>query len=203
MKLLWSLSSLRVNERACAMTITIKPARDIGDDEIRQLSDQNPGYQFERDRDGRLVVTPNGGESGRRSGEVFGQLRDWARRADRGPVFDASTGFKLPDGSLRSPDAAWVRGDRWEALSETEREEYPPLCPDAVFEVRSRNNSLEELRAKLMAYVENGARIAVMLDPYDRIVEVARPDRIVRETYDRLDLNDVLPGFTLDLHALK
>ncbi len=185
------------------MAITINPVHQIGDEEIRQLSQQNPGYQFERDRDGRLVVTPNGGESGRRSGAIFAQLHAWACRGDLGPVFDASTGFRLPDGSLRSPDAAWVNRVRWDALSESQREEYPPLCPDAVFEVRSRNNSVEELRGKLSAYVQNGARIAVMIDPYDGNVEIARTGGLTRATGDRIDLAPDLPGLVLDLSALK
>ena len=185
------------------MAITIKPAHQIGDDEIQQLSNDNPGLQFERDRDGRLIVTPTGGESGRRSAEVCAQLRDWARGGNFGPVFDSSTGFKLPDGSLRSPDAAWVSRDRWEALTQSQREAYPPLPPDAVFEIHSRSDSAEALRAKLLAYVENGVRIAVLIDPYDESVDIARNDGLARATYDRVDLTQDLPGFTLDLDALK
>jgi len=184
------------------MVIKIKQIHGIGDDEIRQLSHENPGYQFERDREGQLLVSPTGGQSGRRSGEVYAQLRTWAHDRNAGPVFDASTGFKLPDGTLRSPDAAWIRKERWNALTEEEREGFPPLCPDAVFEVRSRTDSPDEVSAKLQAYVENGARLAVMIDPYSRSVEVLTLNRELHPRYDVVNLDEVLPGFSLDLRAL-
>ena len=184
------------------MAIKIKQIRETGDDEIRQLSHDNPGYQFERDREGRLLVSPTGGQSGRRSGEVYAQLRAWAQERNAGPVFDASTGFKLPDGTLRSPDAAWVRKERWDALSEQEREDFPPLCPDAAFEVRSRTDSPDELSVKLQMYVENGAHLAVAIDPYNRSVEVLTTSRELHPAYGVVGLDEVLPGFTLDLRAL-
>ncbi len=184
------------------MAITIRQTHKIRDDEIRQLSRQNPGYQFERDGEGRLVVSPTGGQSGRRSAEVLAQLRNWAHLRDAGPVFDSSTGFKLPDGSLRSPDAAWIRKERWESLSEKERDGFPPLCPDAVFEIRSRTDSVDELRAKLRTYVENGARLAVMIDAYNRSVDVLSASGDVQPTYDVVDLDKELPGFNLDLRTL-
>jgi len=185
------------------MAITIRHTHEFSNDELVTLSSENPGYQFERDREGRLVVTPTGGQSGRRSCEILTQLLLWARARDAGPVFDSSTGFNLPDGSLRMPDAAWVRKDRWEALSDEEREDFPPLCPDAVFEVRSRTDSVAQLRAKLTAYVENGARVAVMIDPYERSVEVLRRDEAARPSYDLVYLGEELPGFTLDLRSLE
>lgn len=90
-------------------------------------------------------------------------------------VFDASTGFKLPDGSVLAPDAAFLRSERWRALSPEEREGFPPLVPDAVFEVRSRNQSLEELRGKAAWYLKNGVPLGVLLDPYAHRLEVFRP----------------------------
>lgn len=147
-------------------------------------------------------MSPTGGQSGRRSAEVLAQLRNWAYLRDAGPVFDSSTGFKLPDGSLRSPDAAWIRKERWESLSEKERDGFPPLCPDAVFEIRSRTDSVEELRAKLRTYVENGARLAVMIDAYNRSVDVLSASGDVQPAYDVVDLDKELPGFNLDLRTL-
>ncbi len=184
------------------MAITIKQTHKVSDDELRELSRQNPGYQFERDGKGRLVVSPTGGQSGRRSAEVLAQLRNWARLRDSGPVFDSSTGFKLPDGSLRSPDAAWIRKERWESLSEQDREGFPPLCPDAVFEMLSRTDSAEELRAKLRTYIENGAQLAVMIDAYNCRVDVLTASGQVQPAYDVVDFDRDLPGFSLDLRTL-
>lgn len=189
-------------EGACKMAIRIKHTHEVSDDELRELSHENPGYQFERDREGRLVVSPTGGQSGRRSAEILAHLRNWAELRNAGPVFDSSTGFRLPDGSLRSPDAAWISKERWESLSEEERDGFPPLCPDAVFEVRSRGDSVEELRAKLRAYAENGARVAVMIDPYNRSVDVLSLSGVARPDYGLVDLGTELPGFKLDLRSL-
>lgn len=149
--------------------LTLDLARFVTDEELLALAERNPGYQFERTREGRLLVTPTGGESGRRSAEVLYQLSDWNRRAGLGYVFDASTGFHLPDGSLLCPDASWVERSRWETLSPAERAGFPPLCPDAVFEVRSPSNTAAELGEKMRTtYLANGARLAVLVDPEER-----------------------------------
>ncbi len=183
------------------MAIRLDMLRPVTDEELRRLSQRNPGYQFERTTDGRLVVTPTGGESGRRSGEVFGQLRDWNRRVRLGVVFDSSTGFHLPDGSLLSPDASWMRRERWEGIPPEQREGFVPLSPDAVFEVRSPSQSVEELREKMRDYLANGVRIGVLIDPYARVVEIYRPEREVEryENPDRIPLDPELPGCVLDL----
>ncbi len=186
------------------MAVRIRLLRVPTDEELLELSERNPGYQFERTADGRLVVSPTGGLSGRRSGEVFGQLREWNSRTRTGVVFNSSTGFRLPDGSLLSPDASWVRRERWEALSAEEREGFLPLAPDAVFEVRSRHQTQEELREKMRAYLRNGTRIAVLIDPYGRTVEVYRPGREV-EVYrdpEQIALDSELAGFELDLRPV-
>lgn len=107
------------------------------------------------------------------------------------------------DGSLFSPDASWVRRERWVALTTEEREGFAPLCPDAAFEVRSKTNPLAELGEKMRAYLANGARVAVLIDPYPQTVEVYRPGREVeREKPVRVALDPELPHFALDLGPL-
>jgi Uma2 family endonuclease len=183
------------------MAILLDLLRPVTDEELLRLSERNPGYQFERTADGRLVVSPTGSKSGWRSGEVYGQLRDWNRHTRAGVVFDSSTGFRLPDGSLLSPDASWVARERWEALSPEEQEGFAPLCPDAVFEVRSPSQTPQELREKMRAYLRNGARIGVLIDPYERAVEVYRPGQEPErhENPERVALDPELPGFELEL----
>jgi Uma2 family endonuclease len=187
-----------------AVGIELDLLRRVTDEELAALSDRNPGYQFERTAEGRLVVSPTGGEGGRRSGGVFAQLWNWNRRTRLGVAFDSSTGFNLPDGSCRSPDASWVRRDRWEALTREQRKGFAPLCPDAVFEVRSESDSLAELRAKMHRYLENGARLAVLVDPEARAAELYRPGREPerREATESISLGPELAGFVLDLGPL-
>jgi len=183
------------------MAILLDLLRPVTDEELRLLSERNPGYQFERTADGRMVVSPTGGKSGRRSGEVIGQLRDWNRRTELGVVFDSSTGFHLPDGSLLSPDASWIRRERWERLGPEEREGFGSFCPDAVFEVRSSSQTPQELREKMQIYLRNGARIGVLIDPYTRTVEVYRSGREPEkhENPERVALGPELVGFELEL----
>jgi len=182
------------------MAMELDLLRPLTDEELLRLSERNPGYQFERTADGRLVVSPTGSKSGWRSLKVAYQLERWNERTGLGVVFNSSTGFHLPDGSLLSPDASWVARERWEALSPEEQEGFAPLCPDAVFEVRSPSQALGELRRKMEAYLRNGARIGVLLDPYTRTVEVYRPGQQPQrlEAPDRVALDPELPGFALD-----
>ncbi len=182
------------------MAISLKLAAPPSDQEILELSRRNPGLQFERLAAGDLVVTPTGGESGRREAKLVGQLDRWDSAHGGGVVFGPSTGFHLPDGSLLSPDASWLRKERWEGLTHGQREGFAPLCPDAVFEVASRSDSLSDLRAKMRAYIVNGARLAVLIDPRRRAVEIYSPDHDPRvlEPAGPVSLDPVLEGFTLD-----
>ncbi len=186
------------------MAIRIDVLHPVTDEELRALSERNPGYQFERTAEGRLVVAPVGSEGGVRSGEVFGQLRDWSRAARRGVVFDSSTGFNLPNGACRSPDASWVPQARWDALSPAQRQGFAPLCPDAVFEVRSTSDTIAELRAKMREYMDNGARLGVLIDCEGAAVEVHRPGGDPERHGDvaSVALDPELPGFALDLGAI-
>ncbi|WP_322798657.1 Uma2 family endonuclease [Thermoflexus sp.] len=176
----------------------------ITDEDLLRLSERNPGYQFERTADGRLLVTPTGMESGRRSLEIAYQLKRWNEQTGLGIVFDSSTGFRLPDGSLFSPDASWIPKERWEALRPEEREKFGAFCPDAVFEVLSSSQVLEELREKMRVYIRNGARIAVLIDPYARVVEIYRPgqDPELHRAPAHVSLSPELPDFALDLRPI-
>lgn len=97
-----------------------------------------------------------------------------------------------------------MRRKRWEALSQEQREGFAPLCPDAVFEIVSRTDAPAALRAKMRAYLANGARLAVLVDPLRRAVEVHTPgqDPQILEDVRSVSLDPVLPGFTLDLEPI-
>ncbi len=183
------------------MAITLRHTRPVTDDELLELSRQNPGYQFERSAKGELIVTPTGIESGRRSLRLAQQLGNWTDRDGTGVAFDSSTGFRLPDGALFAPDASWVRRERLDALTPEQRKRFGPLCPDAAFEIRSESNTVAELQEKMRAYLSNGAQVAVLIDPYGHTVEVYRPGRdpeAFRNPHT-VRLEPELPGFVLDL----
>ena len=186
------------------MAISLKLPAPPSDEEILELSRRNPGLQIERTATGELIVSPTGGEAGRREAEIVAQLHRWATQDGRGIVFGPSTGFHLPDGAVLSPDASWVRRERWAALTSSQRQGFAPLCPDAVLEIASPTDALRDLRRKMQAYLSNGARLAVLIDPQRRAVEICTPDRDPRviEAARSVTLDPVLPGFALDLELV-
>lgn len=186
------------------MAISLKLGVPPSDEEILELSRRNPGLQIERTATGELIVSPTGGEAGRREAEIVAQLHRWATQDGRGIVFGSSTGFHLPDGAVLSPDASWVRRERWALLTSRQRQGFAPLCPDAVFEIASPTDALRDLRRKMQAYLSNGARLAALIDPQRRAVEIYAPDRDPRviEAARSVTLDPVLPGFALDLEPV-
>ena len=174
----------------------------FSDTEFYALCQLNRDWRIERTADGDLIIMPpTGGNMGRRNLAVSTQLGIWSERDGSGVAFDSSTGFCLPGGARRSPDAAWVRCERWEALSETDREEFPPLAPDFVIELRSRSDPLDDLRAKMREYIASGVRLAWLIDPASRFVEVYRPSEVpvAMNNPSTLPADPELPGFVLDL----
>jgi Uma2 family endonuclease len=165
----------------------------------------NPEAVLELAADGTLIeMTLTGGSTGARNSRLVAQLENWAVVADLGwIVFDSSTGFLLPDGSVRSPDASVVRLDRWQALSEAERESFAPICPDLVVELASPSDELEDLCRKMVAYMTNGARLGWLLLPQKRTVEVwtaaeTANASLVLNDPSRLEAGLEFPGLVID-----
>lgn len=180
------------------------------------VCDANPDAVLELAADGQLItMTPTGGETGARNYNLGLALGLAARQCSL-PVqlFDSSTGFRLADGSVLSPDLAVVKLDRWQALTPEQRRTFPPLCPDLVIELASASDSgprgAEALRRKMALYQANGAQLGWLLFPEQRAVEIwpARPEAGVAtapqrlENAMRLDGGDVLPGLVLELEEI-
>ncbi len=175
---------------------------DLTDEQFFQLCQNNRDLKFERSASGDLIIMPpTGSETGNRNIDLSYQLQGWSRQNNLGLAFDSSTGFKLPNGADRSPDAAWVRKERWDALTSEEKEKFAPLCPDFVVELRSKTDSLEKLQAKMQEYIDNGAKLGWLLDRQNQRVEIYRPNQPVEilSSPQSLSGEDVLPGFVLDL----
>jgi Uma2 family endonuclease len=170
------------------------------------LAAANRDLRLERAANGELIVNPpTGGESGQRNFSITGQLARWLEEyEDLGEGFDSSTGFKLPNGADRSPDASWLSRERWESLTPQQRKGFVPLCPDFVVELRSESDSLSKLQAKMQEYINNGARLGWLIDPQNRRVEIYRVGREVEilENSPNLSGEDVLPGFVLNLRRI-
>lgn len=184
-----------------ALTLRI----NLSDEQFFQLCQDNSDLRFERTALGELVIMPpTGGNTGRRNIKITTQLEVWNSQAKLGEAFDSSTGFQLPNGANRSPDASWISLERWDALTPTEQERFVPLCPDFVVELRSASDALAPLQAKLQEYMENGAQLGWLIDPQQQVVEIYRPNQAVEvlQTPIQLSGESVLPGFVLDLSTI-
>ena len=183
------------------LTLNLKPAMELTDEQFEQICRANRDLRFERTAQGELIVmSPTGGETGNWNSSLTGQLWFWNQQTKLGKGFDSSTGFKLPNGATRSPDVAWVQQDRWNALTPEQKKKFIPLCPDFVIELRPTDD-LEDARAKMREYLENGASLGWLINPQDQQVEIYRPGQPI-EILDRSNIlsgETVLPGFTLDL----
>lgn len=188
-----------------AITLNFKTIFDLTDEAFYELCRSNPDVKFERTATGELIVmSPTGGESGHRNADITIDLGLWNRQSQLGVTFDSSTCFKLPNGAERSPDASWVRGDRWAALTPEQRQKFPPLAPDFVVELRSAADDLNPLQAKMQEYIENGVQLGWLINPQDQQVEIYRAGQPVEilQSPQSLSGESVLPGFTLDLSRI-
>lgn len=156
-------------------TLTAPP---MSDTQFAELCAQHPDLSFEMTADGELLVMPpTYSFAGTQSGEVFGQLRDWARRDARGVASDSSTGFVLPNGARRSPDASWTLKSEISKLSPESRDGFWHLCPAFVIELRSKSDRMRTLREKMREYMANGAQLGWLIDPEAHVVEIYRPNQ--------------------------
>jgi Uma2 family endonuclease len=174
----------------------------LSDEQFYQLCRDNEDLRLELTAEAELIImAPTGGTTGSRNADITTQLTVWAKTDGTGLSFDSSTMFCLPNGAKRSPDGAWVRRDRWDALTEEERESFVPLCPDFVLELRSPSDSLSFLQDKMKEYIANGAGLGFLLDPKAKRVYVYRPGQAVEPLDEsRIVTGDpVLSGFVLDL----
>src|SRR5262249_53118820 len=144
-------------EPQAPMKLSVRAIK-LTDEQFAQLCRENPELRLELTaKRERIIMPPTGSETGRRNGEIFYSLIAWAKKDGTGISFDSSTGFTLPNGAIRSPDASWVKREKWEALPKDQREGFAPLCPDFVIELRSRTDLLSDLHDKLQQYIHNRA----------------------------------------------
>lgn len=175
-------------------------------DEFWEFCQRNRDLRIERTAEGDLIIMPPAGsETGSKNNEIGRQLGNWnLGQGEPGYVFDSSTGFTLPSGAIRSPDASWVRHSRWDALTTEQREKIAPLCPDFVVELMSPSDSLSDAQTKMEEYRANGARLGWLIDRRSRQVQVYRPGQSVQVLDDPAEVSadPELPGFVLDMRRI-
>ncbi|MBD2384579.1 Uma2 family endonuclease [Cylindrospermum sp. FACHB-282] len=184
------------------VVLNLEPVIRLTDEQFYQICMANKDVNLELNAQGELIIVPPvGGESGRREATLIIKLGIWNEQTELGIVFSSSTIFRLPNGAKRSPDAAWIKLERWEALTDEERKKFPPLTPDFIIELRSETDRLQTLQEKMQEYIENGLRLGWLINPQGQQVEIYRPEKPVEivQLPALLSGEDVLPGFELQL----
>lgn len=187
-----------------AITLNLETIIHLTDEQFYQLCQANRDVRFERNVNGELIVMPpTGWGTGKRNTKLIQRLANWADADGTGIAFESSTGFTLPNGADRSPDAAWVRQERLEALN-PDPDKFLPLAPDFVVELRSASDSLAKMQAKMAEYRDNGVCLGWLIDQKNQRVEIYRlgEDVEVLQSPATLSGEDVLPGFVLDLTGI-
>jgi Uncharacterized protein conserved in cyanobacteria len=177
----------------------------LTDEQFYKLCRENSELQFELTAQKELVImTPTGSKTGWRNAKLIQRLANWTEKDGTGIAFDSSAGFTLPKGAKRSPDASWVRRERWDALTPQQQETFAPLCPDFVVELRSPENSLSELQSKMSEYIDNGSRLGWLLDPENKQVYVYHPGKFAvgLEDPETVSGDPILPGFIFNVREI-
>lgn len=185
-----------------AIILNLQPTIALTDEQFALICSTNRDLRLERTATGELVIMPpTGGETGKKSSSINAQLWLWNQQNKLGEVFDSSTGFKLPNGATRSPDAAWIKKERWERLTLEQQRGFIPLCPDFAIELRSKSDNLSDLQDKMQEYLANGLVLGWLIDPQNNQLEVYRSNLPVEVISNPVSISgdDILPGFTLDL----
>jgi Uma2 family endonuclease len=185
-----------------AITLNLEPITHLTHEQFYELCMANRDVSMERSPSGELIImTPLGGLSGKKEADYITDLNIWNRQTGLGEVFSSSTVFNLPGGGDRSPDAAWIKLERWEGLTPEQQEKFPPICPDFVIELRSRTDRLKLLQQKMQEYLRCGLRLGWLINPQDRQVEIYRLGQEAEVlTYPvMLSGEAVLPGFELTI----
>ncbi|WP_375474334.1 Uma2 family endonuclease [uncultured Nostoc sp.] len=188
------------------LVLQIPSSMQMTDEQFFEFCQVNRDLRIERNKFGELVIMPpTGSETGNREGNIFGQLWVWSEQDGTGITFSSSTGFKLSTGAERSPDASWIKLERWNALSPKQQEKFAPICPDFVVELKSPSDNLQTLKEKMEEYMnEPGIQLGWLIDRKQRKVYIYRPGLPEECLDDPVNVSGelVLPGFILNMNKV-
>ena len=187
------------------LEIAITPLHPLTEDEYFEFCVSQRELRIEMTSEGQMIVMmPVGGEGSHRNLFLTGRFFTWSETDPTGIGFDATGGFRLPNKAKRSPDAAWVKRERWEALTTKERKKFPPLCPEFVVELRSETDRLPKLQDKMQEYIDNGAQLGWLIDPIEKRVHVYRPGQPIEILDHPTEISGepLLSGFVLKLAGI-
>ncbi len=199
------MTSLLIKTELSPITVDLSslvPQMRITDQQFLDLCQANQDLRIERTAEGQVIVMPPAfAETGNRNSRIIQQLTNWSDQAGTGEVFDSSSGFTLPNGAIRSPDAAWIRGERWNQLSQAQKAAFSPICPDFVVELRSASDTLVSVQDKMQEYINNGSQLGLLIDRKNGTVHLYRPEHPpeILTHPQSVSCDPELPGFTLQM----
>jgi Uma2 family endonuclease len=184
------------------LTLNLNPTLILNDEEFTSICNHNQNLNFERNHQGELIImSPTGSETGQKNWSISGQLWAWNNRYKLGIGFDSSTGFKLPNGAIRSPDVSWIKLERWQQITKKEKRKFASICPDFVIELLSLNDDRETTQKKMIEYLENGLKLGWLIDTETKTIEIYQPNKsvIILQNPPTISGENILPNFVLDL----
>ncbi len=172
------MTTLLVQATSAPLTIDLPWIMPMTEEQFYEFCLANRDLRIERTASGEVIVMPPAfSDTGNRNFNIAVQLGSWAERNGTGLGFDSSSGFTLPNGATRSPDAAWIKLERWNALTEKQKASFAPICPDFVIELRSASDTVSSLQKKMEEYIANGTVLGWLIDRQNRKVYIYRPNR--------------------------
>jgi Uma2 family endonuclease len=199
------MTNLQIQTEPMSMMVDISALMTLpkmSEEQFYEFCHSNPDLRIERTAKGEVIVMPPAfSDTGNRNFKTALQLGIWAEQDGTGEGFDSSAGFTLPNGAMRSPDAAWIKLERWNALADAQKASFAPICPDFVIELRSASDSLKGLKTKMQEYIENGVSLGLLIDRKGRTVYCYRADGSVAvlSNPDLVSCDPELPCFTLQM----
>ncbi|ACK66058.1 protein of unknown function DUF820 [Rippkaea orientalis PCC 8801] len=187
------------------ITLNLSSVVELSDEQFETIALANQDIRLELTAQGALIIMPpTGGETGQKNLDIEGQLWLWNREQKLGKAFNSSTGFRLPNGAIRSPDASWISQEKWDNLTLEQRKTFIPLCPDFVVELVSESDSLKAIQDKMQEYLNNGLQLGWLINPKTQIVEIYRyqQKREILQSPQTLSGERILVNFVLDLRKI-
>ena len=180
-------------------------AVEFTDEQFVQFCSDNHGLRIELSAERELIVMPPANpNTGSKNHYISGELYIWSKQDGTGLGFDSSSGFTLPNGAVRAPDASWMSREKWDALPQEDRNGFSHIVPDFVVELRSPSDTLAMLQDKMEEYINNGVRMGWLIDPLQRRVHIYRPGQAaeILENPETISGNPVLAGFALNIQEI-
>jgi Uma2 family endonuclease len=196
------MTTLLIQTEQTPMTVNFPLIQQMTTAEFYEFCLANQDLRIERTASGEVIIlSPAFADTGNRNMKIAHQVANWAEQDGTGETFDSSSGFTLPNGATRSPDAAWIKLERWNALTDSQKASFAPICPDFVIELRSASDRLVILQDKMQEYINNGALLGFLIDRKNRTVHIYRPHQTpqILKNPEAVEGNPELPGFVLKM----